>query len=170
MLNIVFWPAPVLNVKSEPVTTFDDELGDLVKAMFDTMQQSGGIGLAANQVGITKRLLVVDTMDVGGTLRTEMINPVILDSSEVEKNREGCLSFPSVFINVERHKHITVAYQDMNGINNIKRLDGIDSICVQHELDHINGITFYDRLGNVGKHLHANKFNKLKKRINTYGK
>jgi peptide deformylase len=159
-VEVLIWPHPILNERAQEVTDYDDELVQLVDSMFATMYKYSGIGLAANQVGVLRRVLVVDT----GTLRQEFINPIIKESHGTHLNKEGCLSFPGVFVTVHRHEHIAVEAQDRNGKTFSVVADGIDAICLQHEIDHLDGITFYDRLSPVKKQLNKKKFEKLKKR------
>lgn len=165
--DIVYWPDPILNTKTKDVSKFSELLHELVEDMFDTMYANNGIGLAANQIGKLQRVIVLDTTEVvGGTIKQEFINPIITPlSSYFKKEKEGCLSFPGTYVSVNRHPYVKVTASDKTGqLIEMDMLGGIDAICLQHEVDHLDGITFYDRLSPVQKQIYANKFRKLKKR------
>lgn len=142
---------PYLLVKSnDPVLTAGTELfvGELtslnyaIKAMISTMNYHGGIGLAAPQVGMNLRLFV---MEAKGRIMV-CINPEILTyGPRTMPVSEGCLSFPGESVDTERADHITVSYIDQHGNRQTTELDGIDAVCFQHELDHLNGVTFHER-------------------------
>jgi peptide deformylase len=129
------------------------------------MYATRGIGLSANQVGLIMPILVMDTTSIeGGTLYKEFVNPRIVEhSEETSMQREGCLSFPGVFVNVKRFDSVVVEAEHKNGETFTVVADGIDAVCLQHEIDHLHGITFYDRLSPTAKRVHAAKFKKLKK-------
>jgi peptide deformylase len=166
-MKLVTWPDPLLNTLAKPVSEFNDEVTELVQNMFATMVQEGGVGLAANQVGVLSQVLVVDTTVIGGSINKEFINPklTLMDGKIICK--EGCLSFPGVFVSVPRFETIAVEAQDRTGAVFTIVADGIDAICIQHEIDHLAGITFYDRLSPLKKTMHKKKFNNL---INQKGK
>lgn len=144
ILKVVIYDNQLLNQKSEEIKEIDKEVRELIKKMFKTMYYSNGIGLAAVQVGILKRIFVMDVPDQG---TYEMINPVIIDKSDdTSTYEEGCLSLPGIANEVTRSESVVVEYLDIDG--NKKRLEasGLLATCIQHEYDHLNGILFIDRL------------------------
>ena len=145
--KIRYWPDEFLRRVAKPVTEFDDELETICQNMFDTMYDDKGIGLAATQVGIDKRIFVLDTKFEDEGICDALINPEIVEASE-EKiiAPEGCLSFPYMFINLERAGRVKVKYQKLTGEEEHVILEGISAVCAQHELDHLNGVVFFDYL------------------------
>lgn len=130
----------------EPVEP-DEDINNLVGAMWDIVREGKGVGLAANQIGSTKRVIVVNT----NTTRTVMVNPVILKTSpQMVSSREGCLSFPGKQVTIPRHKQITVVWRTTEGEEKKQKLRGLDGIVVQHEVDHLNGITCMERANGLG--------------------
>lgn len=143
--KILHDPHPKLKEKAEAVEVFDDNLKDSVIRMIATLKRSGGIGLAGNQVGLMKRVIVIDTLssNTPGGFLGALINPVILEKSDNRKNsQEGCLSFPDKAFLVERQDQITVHFQNVSGISSTRKFSGLTAICIQHEIDHLDGITF----------------------------
>jgi peptide deformylase len=159
MLEILSYPHPHLKTVCEPVTEFGTHLLSLVNDMVITMSANGGIGLAANQVGLSQRIFVMNIKDS----MKEYVNPEILEFAEEIKDKEGCLSFPGVFASVKRYNKIKVKAKTLMGQDIEEELTGLDAICFQHELDHLNGITFYDHLSPLQKTLIQGKMNKIKK-------
>lgn len=149
-LTIVEYPDKRLKEKSKIVEKFDQELHKLLDAMYETMMGSNGIGLAAIQVGHAKRALILNIPDENDeqSIDTliEMINPVITQKSGVKTYQEGCLSVPSFYEDIERYESITVNYQDRDGNTKSIEADGLLSIAVQHEVDHLDGVLFIDKL------------------------
>lgn len=144
MLKVIIFDDELLNKKSENIEKIDNNIKKLAQDMYKTMYFSNGIGLAAVQVGVLKRLFVIDVPDFG---KFEMINPKIIEKSkETSVYEEGCLSLPGIASEVERAKTITVEYLDLDG--NKKTLNATDLLatCIQHEYDHLEGILFIDRL------------------------
>jgi len=165
ILEIRTYPDPILSeccvyVSDEPEEV--KEVRTLIQNMFLTMYHSGGVGLSANQVGVTKRVFVMDTSN-SGQKRLAFVNPQILEAKEEARYKEGCLSFPNVFAFVKRAAKITVRAWDEEGKEFQLDLTGIDAICFQHELDHLNGKVFYDHLSAVQKNLIKKRIAKLKK-------
>lgn len=152
--EILAFPHPVLKQKCAEVTHFDGALHALLDDMAATMQQADGIGLAANQVGEAVRVFVMDVpvnrgsedKDPARTGRIEVINPRILAQRGEIKYEEGCLSFPGMSETVLRAAEIDIAFQDRSGTAQTVTAEGLVAVCMQHELDHLNGITFIDRL------------------------
>lgn len=167
ILKIHYWPDPCLKLTADEVTDFDLPLTDqLIEDLFETMYAGRGIGLAATQCNIQQRVLVIDTTVVGGGLKQAFINPVILEKSDdTVESEEGCLSFPGVFANVSRHKQITVRNTTIDNEQNELVLTGVDAVCLQHELDHLNGIIFFDYLKDAKRRMVEEKVRKNVKRI-----
>jgi len=158
VLKVVEWPAKVLETKSELVTVFDGKLKQFVSDMFDTMEKAGGIGLAANQVNVTQRVIVIHIPSKGEEpedirpwhdKKFILINPLISTKEGKTKYMEGCLSFPEQYDYVDRAADLTLEYQDENGTKLTVQADGLFSICVQHEMDHIDGIVFTSRMSRL---------------------
>ena len=132
-------------MKATPVGTVDDALRVLIGDMFETMYEAPGIGLAATQVDVHKRLLVTDV----STDKTEpyvLINPEILEKDGVTVTDEGCLSVPGYYEEVERAEHIRVRFLDRNGVETEMEVNGLLAVCIQHEIDHLDGKLFVDYL------------------------
>jgi peptide deformylase len=153
---------PVLRQKAEPVAAITPELRRLIADMFDTMYAEEGVGLAAPQVGVSDRVIVVDPHD-DETEPFALINPEILDASrETEKNEEGCLSIPGVRDMVERSMRVRVRGLSEDG--EVKEFDaeGLLSRILQHEVDHLDGILFFDRVGPLKRKMLLAKWHKVK--------
>ena len=166
ILNILTIPDPRLKHKSQIVENFDKNLRQTVSNMYDTLYDSGnGIGLAAPQVNIKKRIVVIDLKVDGVSQPLTFINPVITNFSE-EKfiNQEGCLSVPEYFADVKRSKEITLEWYDVDGKVNKKSFSGLLSICIQHEIDHLDGILFIDHLTSLKRKMAIQKIKKSKKK------
>lgn len=176
-------PDPRLKVVSEPVTAFDDELRTLVEDMFETMYDAPGIGLAAIQVGVPKRVLVIDLQPEDEDAepvpcnhdghhhhhqptRKEprvFVNPVIVDpAAELATYQEGCLSVPEIYADVDRPATCTVRYQDLEGNHHEERMEGLMATCIQHEMDHLEGILFIDHLSRLKRQMALKKLQKLR--------
>jgi len=153
-LTIVTYPDPILSTRCAEVTRFDAELHQLLDDMYETMIKDG-IGLAANQVGQSLRFFIMDVPLEGDnrTGRLEIINPRILARRGEIKYEEGCLSFPGLYENVNRAAEIDLAWQDRHGVEQSATLRGLVAICAQHEFDHLEGITFVDRLSPLKKRI-----------------
>ena len=147
MLDIFTIGDEILTIKCKKVVTFDSSLKLLVEAMFETMDEADGVGLAAPQVGIDMRLFVID--DHAG-VRREFINPEIVETSmENVEMEEGCLSIPGVYHDIERPAEVTVQAQDVNGKTFKLKASALLARALQHENDHLNGVVFIDRLSEV---------------------
>jgi peptide deformylase len=145
ILSILEFPDPRLRKKASPVVRLDDELRRLIDDMFETMYEAPGIGLAATQVDVHQRLLVADV----STEKNEphvLINPDILEKDGVAITEEGCLSVPGYYEEVERADHIKVRFLDRQGLPVERDFEGLLAVCVQHEIDHLNGRLFVDYL------------------------
>lgn len=144
-LRILEFPDPRLRTRAAPVELVDDRLRQLADDMFETMYAAPGIGLAATQVDVHQRLLVVD-VSADKTDPHVLVNPEILQKDGVAVTEEGCLSVPGYFDEVERAGHIRVRYLDRNGQAVERDMDGLLAVCVQHEMDHLEGRLFVDYL------------------------
>lgn len=163
-------PDPVLRQISKPVEVFDDELKTLITDMFETMYHAPGIGLAAVQVGVPIRLLVMDLQEPetedGEPVRDPkvFINPEILWSSEITvPYTEGCLSVPDQYAEVLRPDRIRVRWRDEKGGTHEEELDGLLAVCLQHEMDHLEGVLFIDHLSKLKRDMVLKKLAKLRK-------
>jgi peptide deformylase len=176
-------PDPRLKVVSSPVETFDDSLKTLVEDMFETMYAANGIGLAAIQVGEPLRLLVIDLQpededaepvacDHDGHHHHHQptkkeprvfVNPEILDpSAELKTYQEGCLSVPDIFADVDRPAQCRVRWQDLEGNHHEEEMNGMLAVCIQHEMDHLNGILFIDHLSRLKRSMALKKLAKAR--------
>jgi peptide deformylase len=144
-VEIVHWPDPVLLKGTKPVERVDDDLRDTVENMSRLMVELRGVGLAAPQVGIAKRFMLVSPTGDLGDVRVA-INPEILRSEGEEEMEEGCLSFPGVYGTVRRATRIHVAYRDLDWAQQDLELSGFVARIFQHEFDHLNGVVFVDRM------------------------
>lgn len=176
-------PDPRLKTVSEPVTEFGEELNELVSDMFETMYAAPGIGLAAIQVGVPKRVLVIDLQPEDEDAEPEpcnhdghehvhyptkkeprvFINPEILDPAEdLASYQEGCLSVPDIFADVDRPATCRVRYQDLEGETHEEDMEGLMATCIQHEMDHLEGILFIDHLSRLKRNMALKKLKKLR--------
>jgi len=181
--EIIEVPDQRLKQVSKPVETFDGELKSLVADMFETMYDAPGIGLAAIQVGVPLRVLVIDLQpedpdaepevcNHGGHEHTHQptkreprafINPEILDSSEeLAIYNEGCLSVPEIYAEVERPAQIRARWQDQDGKVHEEEIDGLLATCLQHEMDHLQGILFIDHLSRLKRNMALKKLQKMR--------
>jgi peptide deformylase len=146
--QILEYPDPRLRTRAEPVTAFDAELGQLVDDLFETMYAAPGIGLAASQVNVHRQVIVID-LSKDGNQPQVYINPRILTRDGVGVMEEGCLSVPNIFDEVERAERVRVRAQDREGRVFERELEGLPAVCLQHELDHLEGRLFVDYLSNL---------------------
>ena len=164
ILKILHYPEPLLKEKSLPVTEFNAELRQLAEDMAETMYDAPGVGLAAPQVGALKRLIVLDCS--GSDEPNEPIfavNPEIIARESESLEEEGCLSVPGFWANVKRASTVTVRYQDVEGNFHEQTVDGLLGICFQHEIDHLEGILFVDRLSPLKRSMFKKKYLKMLK-------
>lgn len=179
MLQVFTFPAPVLKKVATPIESFDEDLEKLAKDMLFTMYNAPGIGLAAPQVGKSVRMFCIDTefsrervttpegLDVFrhiGMSPKVLINPVITEKNGEVTCQEGCLSFPGMFVDVKRAESIVIKYQDLKGTEHSFKAEDMEAICIQHELDHLDGIVFLDRVSQLKRTMLLKKFNKQKKK------
>ncbi len=165
VLPILTLPDPVLRKKAKPVERIDAELRQLMDDMLATMYDAPGIGLAAPQVGVLRRLIVMDpAKDEAPKSPLVMINPEILErSEETRTHEEGCLSIPDFTAEIERPARTRVSYIDREGKKREAELEGIWSTLVQHEIDHLNGVLFIDYLSRLKRDMVVRKFTKQKR-------
>jgi peptide deformylase len=162
LLSILHYPDERLHLKATPVSEFNAQLKKLVANMVETMRENNGIGLAATQVNIQKRLFIMDLAKEGQTSQLEVfINPVISNKSGEVKGDEGCLSVPGVFEAITRAEKISVDYQDIDGNPKHLECEGLKAICIQHENDHLDGKVFVDYLSALKKNFIKKKMKKL---------
>ena len=182
--DIIEVPDPRLKQVSAPVTTFDEELKTLVADMFETMYDAPGIGLAAIQVGVPLRVLVIDLQPEDPDAEPEacnhdghhhhhqptkkeprvFINPELVEESEEHTvYQEGCLSVPDIFAEVERPSAVRVRWQDLDGQPHEEAMEGLMAICIQHEMDHLEGVVFIDHLSRLKRNMALKKLEKLRK-------
>jgi peptide deformylase len=159
-LKIVLYPDPRLKKPSEPVTQFDDDLRDLVVAMFKMMREAHGVGLAAPQVGRNLRLFVMNASGEAGDDQV-YINPELSEADGQDEAEEGCLSLPDIHVKVIRNKLITIKAQDLEGVPFRQSASGFIPRVWQHEFDHLNGILLTDRMGPVAKMTHRKRLKEL---------
>ena len=165
LLNIHTFPDPILRKKALPVIEFDQNLHDTAQSMLETMYVSSGIGLAAIQAGILKRIVVIDLKsgeeDISLREPHIFVNPKILKKFGSTVSEEGCLSVIDFRGDVERAEKILVEYHDVNGIIHQIEAEEMMSICLQHEIDHLNGILFIDHLPVLKQKMVKKKLTKL---------
>lgn len=153
-LKILHYPDPVLKKKSEPVEIFDDELAKFVQDLFAAMRSNKGVGLAAPQVGVLKKIAVVEYEGQSYVL----INPKVVDQKGIQDDEEGCLSFPGIYAHVTRPLWVKIEAQDETGTIRTYEGEGYTARAFLHEMDHLNGKLFIDYLSNL-------KRNTIKKKI-----
>ncbi len=163
---ILILPDAKLRAISEPVAGIDAEVRKLVHDMFDTMYDAPGIGLAAIQVGVARRVVTIDTARDGEEKKpVALINPEIISASpELSVYSEGCLSIPEYFEEVERPAKVTVRFTDLDGAVREVPAEGLFATCVQHEIDHLNGVLFIDHISKLKRDRVMKKFIKQARR------
>jgi peptide deformylase len=161
-LNILEFPDPRLKTRAADVTEFDPALKKLIEDMTETMYAARGIGLAATQVDVHKRLLVMDVSENQDQPRV-YINPELVTTSGEQVHEEGCLSVPGVYADVKRAEFVTVRARDADGNSFEEKLDGLHAVCLQHEMDHLVGRLFVDYLSPLKKRMVRKKLEKQRK-------
>ncbi len=183
ILPLIIAPNPLLKEISAPVEKVDSVLQEFMKNMVSTMYYEGGIGLAAVQVGELKRILVMDLdyqidedahhnhnhscdgIHVKNTNPRYFVNPEIIEFSKDQSSYdEGCLSFPGMRSKVVRPKKVKVKYLDFYGVEKLEEMDGLMATCIQHEMDHLNGVVFVDHISKLKRDMILAKMSKLQKR------
>ena len=165
LLPIIQAPDPRLKIKCSDVETFDQPLRDFMDDMLETMYAAPGVGLSAPQVGDTRRVIVCDVSREGEDPRPlKLVNPEVISASEeLIVAEEGCLSFPEHFAEVKRPNHVLLRYLDEFGEQKEIEAKGLLSPCLQHEIDHLEGILFVDYLSPLKRNIILRKMKKLKK-------
>lgn len=166
LLDILVYPNPRLRDIAQEVDTVTDVERELVKNMAETMYAAPGIGLAAVQVGVSKRIIVIDISDSGDDLLV-LINPKIIEHDGMQVYEEGCLSVPEVHAEVTRAEEITFEYLDLDGKLVTQTTDGLLAVCVQHEIDHLDGKVFVDYLSRIKRDRIRKKLLKIYKNDST---
>jgi peptide deformylase len=163
--DIILVPDPRLKQVSLPVERVDDELRELMDDMLQSMYAADGIGLAAIQVGVPKRVIVMDLAKSGQDPEPRYyVNPVLSDPSDsLQPYEEGCLSVPSVYDEVERPDRVKINYLDYDGVAREEIAEGVFAVCIQHEMDHLEGILFIDYLSRLKRQRAVQKVKKLEK-------
>lgn len=161
--EIVIYPEDILKKKCQKVEKFDEELKTLVEDMAETMYAAPGVGLAANQVAVNAQVCVIDVADGDNFDLHVFVNPEIIHRQDEIEWEEGCLSFPSILVDVSRSKRVTVRAQDVEG--NFFELEAEDllAVAIQHELDHLNGVSLADKVGYLRKKMMLKELLKMKK-------
>ncbi len=159
LLPILRFPDPRLKKIAAPVTKIDDSIRRLVADMAETMYEAPGIGLAATQVDVHKQVVVIDVSEERNDLLA-LINPRLENFQGRQEGEEGCLSVPGIYEKVERAEGVTVHYQDTDGQPRTLVADGLLAVCIQHELDHLNGMVFVDHLSQLKQTRIKNKLAK----------
>ena len=160
--TILEFPDQRLRTRARPVTKFDAELGRLIDDMFETMYAAPGIGLAASQVDVHERVLVIDISDNRDQPRV-FINPEILSREGEAETEEGCLSVPGIFDGVVRASQVRVRWQDRTGAVSEEDFEGMMAVCIQHEMDHLDGKLFVDYLSDLKRQRIRKKLEKERK-------
>lgn len=149
ILNILHFPDPRLHKVAKPVAVVDDRIKTLVRDMTQTMYDAPGIGLAATQVDVHERVVVIDLSEEQNQLMV-LINPeIVWASEEIQTYEEGCLSVPGIYDEVKRAAQVRVKALDENGQSREIEADGLLAVCIQHEMDHLNGKVFVERLSSL---------------------
>ncbi len=169
--EIVVYPDKRLKLISKEVEVFNGALHDLLDDMYETMRAKNGVGLAAIQVGVAQRVLIINVPlevedgehDQPKENTLEMVNPVIVDKDGTEKFQEGCLSIPGVYEDIERAKHVKVEYFDRDGNRHTKEDDGFLAVAMQHEIDHLDGKVFIEKLSYIKRKKFEKEWKKRQK-------
>jgi len=158
--RIMHYPAEVLAKAASPVEKIDDNIRRLVEKMIDIMLKNKGIGLAAPQVGVPLRLFIISLDGKKETVKV-YINPTVTPAGELDQTDEGCLSVPGVFTKIRRYKKCSVTATNLDGNEFTEEAEGLYARCLQHEYDHIQGMTIANRMGSTAKIAHRRQLKKL---------
>jgi peptide deformylase len=162
LLSILRYPEPILSRTAEPITTIDDDLRTLANDMAETMYAAPGVGLAAPQIGVSRRLIVLDCEGKDEERQLHVaINPEIVAREGESCEEEGCLSVPGYYARVDRDAVVTVRFLDLDGEERELTADGLLAVAFQHEIDHLNGILFVDHLSSLKKSIFRKKYKKI---------
>lgn len=164
ILPVLQFPNPKLKLVGKQIERFDDSLISIYNDMLETMYSQDGLGLAATQVDLQLRIFVLDVSEEkNGPVC--FINPIIVETAGEITWEEGCLSFPGMYVQIKRHRQITVEFQDLQGVKQQLVADELLGICIQHEIDHLDGITFFDHLSPLKKQLLRKKITKQRDNV-----
>ncbi len=170
VMTILEIPDPGLRAVADPVMAIDDDVRTLIDDMFETMYDARGIGLAATQVGVARRVVVIDLQEEeaedGTPIRDPkaFVNPELLwHSDDVSTYSEGCLSIPEQYADVERPARCRIAWRDRDGATHEAEMDGLLATCIQHEIDHLNGVLFIDHISRLKRDMIVKKHSKARK-------
>ncbi|HKZ72697.1 MAG TPA: peptide deformylase [Steroidobacteraceae bacterium] len=169
LLQILEYPDPRLRTKARPVTAFDAALHRLIDDMFETMYAAPGIGLAATQVDVHRRLIVID-LSAEKTEPLVFVNPEILTREGAGTMEEGCLSVPGIFDEIQRAAKVRARFQDRDGVTHERDLEGLLAVCLQHEIDHLDGKLFVDYLSELKRERIRKKLEKDRKERSARGR
>lgn len=161
-LDILEFPDPRLRTRAQPVTVFDDRLRQLAADMLETMYAANGIGLAATQVNVHQRLFVTDISDERDRPQV-LVNPRIVDKRGEQVYQEGCLSFPGIYADVQRAGWIRAEAEDLDGHTFTLEAEGLMAVCIQHELDHLDGKVFVDYLSTLKRSMLLKRMEKQRR-------
>jgi len=166
-LNLVFAPSPILKKKADKVNNIDKETKKLIYDMYDTMYEKNGVGLSAPQVNHSIQILVMDCSNKQDNSKAKaLINPVIKSfSKNIKSYEEGCLSFPGYYFEVSRPDTVEISYLNMDGEQRTDIFHNFESVCVQHEIDHLLGTLFVEYLSRLKRNIIIKKMQKFKKNI-----
>ncbi len=162
--KILQYPDPRLHTKATPVTMVDDSIRELVRDMAETMYAAPGIGLAATQIDVHLRVITIDISETKDQLLV-LINPEIIEHSGLTECEEGCLSVPGIYERVERAERITVRALDQSGKSFTLEADGLLAVCVQHEMDHLQGKVFVEYLSRLKQNRIMTKLRKQQRQV-----
>jgi len=163
ILPVVKYGDPILTKEGSDITEFNGELAKLVENMFETMYTAKGVGLAAPQIGVSKKLFVMDCSGTrDGSHRYAFINPRVVETKEVQVDEEGCLSFPGIYFEVERPRIATISAYDIHGREFVMQFADLEARCTLHETDHVYGKVFIEYLSPLKRDLIKRK---IKKRV-----
>lgn len=163
LLEVLHFPDERLRTVAKPVDEITPEIKKIASDMLETMYEENGVGLAATQVNIHQRIVVID-VSAERNQPLALINPTIIDSSGVEVSEEGCLSVPETNAEVQRAEFVTLEYLDLEGEKQVVKADGLFAVCIQHELDHLKGKLFIDYLSSLKQKRIKTKLEKVKRR------
>ena len=162
VLNIIEFPDPRLRLRAEPVRVFDGALKQFVADMFETMYAANGVGLAATQVAVSQQVLVADMSDERNQ-PLALINPQIVEKAGSQVYQEGCLSFPGIYADVTRALKVKVKAHDVEGKEVVLDIEGPLAVCIQHEMDHLEGKVFVDYLSSLKRTMLLKRMEKQRK-------
>lgn len=161
--NLLYFPDPRLRIKAKPILEITDEIRQLADDLLETMYEHNGVGLAATQIDVHKRIIAIDVSDSRDQPYI-FINPEILEQHDKEMMQEGCLSFPNVFDAVERNKTVKIKALNIQGKSIEMEANALLAHCIQHEIEHLDGIVFSDHLSRLKQQLILKKMQKLARR------